>query len=191
MRRGGRPPARKCGARTHQSKAPCKRGAGWGTSHPGYGRCKNHGGSLPNGIKAAAAEAAREFAVGMLGAEVDLSPTDAMLLAVKLASGQVAYYRLSLAAEADAPGALIDAYERAVERQARISKMALDAGVNERLVRIAERAAEQIALAAEEALKAMEASPDQRRQFASAFGTSLRRLEEPPVDFEGSAVEVT
>jgi uncharacterized protein YjcR len=32
-----------CGARTRKGQ-PCKRPAGWGTDHPGEGRCKLHGG---------------------------------------------------------------------------------------------------------------------------------------------------
>jgi hypothetical protein len=38
-----------CGAMTHQGKKPCRRPAGWGTSHAGYGQCKLHGGSTRNG----------------------------------------------------------------------------------------------------------------------------------------------
>lgn len=33
-----------CGAKGKQSGLPCRRPAGWGTSHPGNGRCKLHGG---------------------------------------------------------------------------------------------------------------------------------------------------
>jgi hypothetical protein len=33
-----------CGAKGKQSGLPCARPAGWGTSHPGEGRCKLHGG---------------------------------------------------------------------------------------------------------------------------------------------------
>ena len=36
-----------CGARARQSGQPCKRPAGWGTDHPGSGRCKLHGGLTP------------------------------------------------------------------------------------------------------------------------------------------------
>lgn len=42
-----------CGART-RSATTCQRPAGWGTSHPGAGKCKLHGGSTPNGTAAAA-----------------------------------------------------------------------------------------------------------------------------------------
>lgn len=36
-----------CGAKGKQSGQPCKRPAGWGTDHPGSGKCKLHGGSTP------------------------------------------------------------------------------------------------------------------------------------------------
>jgi len=43
-----------CGARKHQGAGLCAKPAGWGTSHPGFGSCKLHGGSTPNAAKAAA-----------------------------------------------------------------------------------------------------------------------------------------
>ena len=39
-----------CGARKRQPRYPgetCARPAGWGTEHPGFGRCKLHGGATP------------------------------------------------------------------------------------------------------------------------------------------------
>lgn len=33
-----------CGAKAKQTGQPCRRPAGWGTNHPGSGRCKFHGG---------------------------------------------------------------------------------------------------------------------------------------------------
>lgn len=41
---------RKCGARGNKTGKPCQQPAGWGTSHPGEGRCKLHGGRSPRGI---------------------------------------------------------------------------------------------------------------------------------------------
>ncbi len=43
-----------CGAGRRQGKQPCRRPAGWGTSHVGFGSCKLHGGSTRNGVKHAA-----------------------------------------------------------------------------------------------------------------------------------------
>lgn len=39
----------------------CHRPAGWGTPHPGIGRCKLHGGSTSSHVKAAAKQRAREL----------------------------------------------------------------------------------------------------------------------------------
>ena len=38
-----------CGAKTSGSGRPCARPAGWGTEHPGSGKCKLHGGRSPGG----------------------------------------------------------------------------------------------------------------------------------------------
>lgn len=44
-----------CGATKRQGdKSPCRRPAGSGTDHPGFGSCKLHGGSLPGPSKHAA-----------------------------------------------------------------------------------------------------------------------------------------
>ncbi len=37
-----------CAART-RAGTPCQKPAGWGTAHPGEGRCKLHGGATPRG----------------------------------------------------------------------------------------------------------------------------------------------
>lgn len=36
-----------CGATARSTGKPCQRPAGWGTDHPGQGRCKLHGGKSP------------------------------------------------------------------------------------------------------------------------------------------------
>jgi hypothetical protein len=48
-----------CGATKRQGdKAPCRRPAGWGTEHVGFGTCKLHGGSTTASTKHAAKERA-------------------------------------------------------------------------------------------------------------------------------------
>ena len=52
-----------CGAKTRRSGTPCRRPAGWGTDHPGRGRCKLHGGASkgpPKGSKNALVTGERE-----------------------------------------------------------------------------------------------------------------------------------
>jgi len=41
-----------CGARTRRGSL-CQQPAGWGTDHPGEGRCKLHGGASPRGVESA------------------------------------------------------------------------------------------------------------------------------------------
>lgn len=45
-------PGDKCNARKSSSDGYCQHAAGWGTDHPGHGRCKYHGGNSPSGEKA-------------------------------------------------------------------------------------------------------------------------------------------
>lgn len=70
----------------------CKRPAGWGTDHPGVGRCKRHGGSTPNHQKAASLEIARRECVA-LGVPIDTTPDVALMDEVREACGNVAFYR--------------------------------------------------------------------------------------------------
>lgn len=44
------PRSKNCGATTRQG-TDCGHRAGWGTDHPGFGRCKLHGGATPTGRK--------------------------------------------------------------------------------------------------------------------------------------------
>lgn len=62
---------RLCGASTHNGY-PCRRPAGWGTGHVGFGTCKLHGGSTPASSKHAeilAAEHRRAEALELLRAQ--------------------------------------------------------------------------------------------------------------------------
>lgn len=42
-----------CGTKLLKREGTCRLPPGWGTDHPGGGRCRKHFGSSPNGIKAA------------------------------------------------------------------------------------------------------------------------------------------
>lgn len=72
----------------------CHRPAGWGTNHPGEGKCKLHGGSSPGYIKKvererrerALAKARQEY-----GTELDVDPATALLQEVRRTAGAVAF----------------------------------------------------------------------------------------------------
>lgn len=173
-------PAPLCGAQT-RSGNPCKRFAGAGTSHIGFGRCKHHGGNAPSGNTAGQREAAMAYAAEALHMGGDTDPLTASLASVRHAGGIRDYYARRLEAD-EHDTDLMALYAKAVERVGRMAKMAVDAGVAEAHVRIAERWQEMITLAAEEALASLDLSPEQRTVFAGAFGRGLARLEEGVVD---------
>lgn len=79
----------RCGA-TARSGAPCRRYAGHGTSHPGIGRCRFHGGSTPNHVKHAKREIARR-AVVTYGLPRDVEPHVALTEELHRTAGHVAW----------------------------------------------------------------------------------------------------
>lgn len=172
-----------CGARTRRGTA-CRRPAGHGTEHPGFGNCKLHFGATPNGgVHAARLEAAA------LGEEHDMAPHDALLWCVRIAAGEVRYFtqkveQLEAAKvvvddmrirrhEGDASSFVertshadlniwIRARQDAVDRLARYAKVAVDAGVQERAVRIAEQFVGDVAAAIDVILTAFGLREDPR-----------------------------
>src|SRR3954468_15761568 len=150
-----------CAARK-RSGGQCRRPAGHGTEHLGIGRCSLHGGSTPAQMERARRDLAlREVAV--MGGRVEIEPTQALLECVYRAAGQEAWLRgkveslsqdevLCVGAHGrPTPHTWIRLEQEALDRLARFSKMALDAGVAERQTRITKRAGTRIAAALEEA----------------------------------------
>lgn len=81
----------KCGGRKRDGSGDtCTQTAGWGTDHPGIGRCKLHGGNTPNHITAARAEQARRD-VETYGLPRDIAPALALLEEVHRTAGHVAW----------------------------------------------------------------------------------------------------
>lgn len=138
----------------------CPRMAGQGTVHLGAGRCVAHGGAKSRGRAAGAWLMAHRF-----GQELDCSPWEGLLRAVRIAAGKSAYCEFVLGQATDdlelegrfgrsEEGILlhpdtgeplgggemrnlswwVDKSEVWSDRLARYSKMAVDAGVAERLV---------------------------------------------------------
>lgn len=174
---------RYCDART-RSGGTCRRPAGWGTPHPRRGRCKLHGGSTRSQCEHVAQEEALDFARNALGAEVDDDPLEAMLQAVRLASGTVAYWRTRLSGVEHPPEMVTQSFERATLNLSRVAKAAVDAGVDEKLVQIEGRMAERIALAFEEALAAEKVEIGMRTRLVTRFAEALARLEGEPIEGE-------
>lgn len=134
-----------CGA-TKRSGEPCLREAGWGTDHPGSGRCKHHGGAVPNQKVAAAIEESKH-----LSQSLDLTPAQAIDGVLKLSAGQLAYITMKVASldedelfEKLESGQVVDnrwvrAQRRSMMDLAQFSKVAADMGVDERMAQLAEQ----------------------------------------------------
>jgi len=126
----------------------CSRLAGIGTAHPGWGRCGSHGG---NGTYEAA-RGAWMYAHAM-AAPLNVTPWQALLGEVRRTAGAVAFLDRKIAEAPDDDSLLQGGTHnewlrlRQQERQhlARVSKMALDAGVAERMVAQYEMEGEMIA----------------------------------------------
>lgn len=180
-----------CGAKTRNG-GTCKRRAGAGTEHLGYGRCANHTGSTPNGERSAAREAGREIASEMQllsSTGVAIEPAEALLACVRMAWAEVQFFnlqidRLELSDATVRPrqqamggkDAVVEDLQqreqlhlwiverqRAMDRLARYSRLALDAGVAERQVRIAEQLGAQLGGILQRILGALSLTPEQQQ----------------------------
>jgi hypothetical protein len=146
----------RCGG-TNRAGKPCKHPAGWGTDHPGIGRCKNHGGSTPTHRQAAIREQARRTAhealelLGREGVKPIVNPLEALaglageIVATKdIFRERVAQLREESWRYSDAKGgeqlrAEIAMYERALDRSARVLADIARLKIDERLTAITEQ----------------------------------------------------
>lgn len=167
-------PAVHCGAKARQGVGPlCRQPKGFGTDHPGTGRCKWHGGRSPSGRRHAANEQA-EKAIAKLGLPAGSgSPLQLLEKAVRYAEGNLdATSRLlieqveaSLAAEKPDTALLQAAHQLlvgAIRTAARVGKEAADAHIAERRAQIDETIVGLLERVLIAALDEIGASSDQR-----------------------------
>lgn len=83
----GTPDPRHCGAPKRQGGGTCTRPAGWGTPHPGIGRCKLHGGSTPTHVAAARQVQARAALAKVW--DRDAAPVTDAVVAMQRLAGQL------------------------------------------------------------------------------------------------------
>jgi hypothetical protein len=159
----------------------CKRPAGYGTDHPGVGRCKQHGGNSPSGIKSAAViigEGSILTGKTVMGIPVEMDPADALTKCIAIAAGEVAYCTAQIMQlnelkdemyEQDHLGRRqlhlwIRERRGCIDRLAKLSKMALDAGVAERQVQLAEQQADLIIAVIDAMVEELGLKPDQMQK---------------------------
>lgn len=175
---------------------PCMREAGAGTSHLGVGHCKMHGGDSVQGRREGAWIMAHAFARAL-----DVTPWEGLLTAVKIAAGKVAFceHKIGTATEdrqleppdnkspseaartQDYQGTNLFFWVKMAElwhdKLAKVSKLAIDAGVAERLVRQLELEARIMLQATHRTLDELGFSDDEKQRAVVIMSRNLLALE--------------
>lgn len=156
-----------CGARLRQAEGTCRKTAGWGTDHPGYGACRLHGGSTATQTTGAIRRRAEAEARAVL-AELGAAPVDDPLAALLKLAGQVLSWqeatatlvneleevRYEGATGAEQLRAEVALYERAMDRAVNVLAAIARLNIEERLARVTERQADAVIEAIDAALAA-------------------------------------
>ena len=161
----------------------CQRPAGAGTPHEGIGFCATHNGHRGKGAREGAILMALLFAD-----EMDVTPWEALLGQVRLLAGQVRWLRIRVenaerefGVDAIKPGGSgwewVCMLEARGDRLAKVSKMAIDAGVAEKLVRQMDLEAEHMVQAALETLELAGITGKARDSALEFMGRRLLELE--------------
>lgn len=130
-----------CGAKRHDGST-CRAYAGQGTDHKGYGQCKNHGGSTPNGNKHALTLEAKQSMVARSVPVANAEPHMVLLEELSYSAGHVGWLRDAITkldpAEigGDRSKVLLHRYDDERDRLARIAKVCSEAGVEEARLQI-------------------------------------------------------
>jgi hypothetical protein len=170
-----------CGGHNRAGE-PCGKTAGFGTSHPGFGNCKHHGGASPSG-NAHAARLEAETRALKVGDEVPVDPGEALLWAVRVSSGALEVVRQKLAElqEGQSPTAaqilaLVKVLGTETDRVTRIAKVASEAGVEERRLQLDSLRLDKLAEAIQAAISDAALDPESRDRLNTALRTRLAEL---------------
>lgn len=168
----------RCGART-RTGGRCRLGAGAGTDHPGYGNCKYHAGSTPGGRKSAAKQRLAVIVPSPIGG------FDAIERALGLMNGLVDALERELTKVEDGvvDGVDLHATVRLARDAARdlatVGKLAADAGLDERRIRLEEAKLSLLAATLRAVFADPELNLDATRQEIAAK-VAARHLRELP-----------
>lgn len=166
----------------------CDKRAGWGTGHEGVGPCKRHeklvddvsaGGDGYRG-RTGAWVMAHGFAKAF-----DVSPWEALLTAVKIAAGRVKYIEWKIGTAIDDSQLMGDGDlawwvrqgELWHDRMAKTAKMAIDAGVAERMIRQVEAEAELMLEATQRTMAELGMDDMQKERALAIMSKHLLELE--------------
>jgi len=180
----------------------CTRPAGWGTDHVGAGRCKLHGGGTPS-HRQAGQRALAEKAVATFGLPREVDLREALLEEVYRTAGAVDWLHQKVQAlqaeeviwgkaeevdkqSGEFPGTdvthkaavhvWVQLWREERTHLVKVVKLALDAGVEERRVRLAEQQGSLLAGAIKAILGDLDLSPDQQTVADRAVPLRLREV---------------
>lgn len=176
----------RCEART-RAGAKCQNAKGSGTTHPGIGRCKFHGGNAPTHV----AHAAKQQAIFM-GAPKDMHPLDAIMWCIRITAGEIEWLSEQIA-KIDAENKDGEWFEHTVigkqmnilvrerstaqDRLVKYSKDALSLGIAERAVRLAEQYGHTLARLFEGVLGDLKLTTEQKKMAPHVIRKHMVLLE--------------
>lgn len=140
---------------TEEKPPYCTKTAGWGTQHPGTGRCRLHGGNTAAGIAYAGRELAAD-AVRNYGLPVDIDPHTALVEELQRSAGHVAFLHAKVQSLDESemegpvggaqggipehkPSVWIVMYDRERKHLTELAATCIKVGIEERKVRVAEQ----------------------------------------------------
>lgn len=161
---------------------PCLREAGWGTDHPGTGKCKHHGGATTSGKDAATKEL-----VASMATPIPVTPGQAIQAVLNLAAGQLAYCTAMAGGlteeqmfEMTDAGAVPNRWVRLqlsiMDRIKQYSRAAADMGIEERQMQLAEQQTRMISTLLERVMDQLELTKKQRKEVGPAIRQQLPAL---------------
>lgn len=179
-----------CGAHKSTNGQACRNLAGYRTPHPGWGRCRNHGGSTAPGILAAAKEEANVALrqLPLFGELVDVTPHEALIFMVRRSAGMVSWLEAKMQtlgeesmvyvdqAQQQRPNAWLKLLNEERDRLVRYAKTAADAGVAERAIQLAEQQGAMVATLVQSVLDQLGLDTGQQQQANELLYHGLRQL---------------
>jgi len=159
---------KQCGAKKRDG-GTCTLAAGWGTKHLGIGKCKHHGGAVPNAYKNAVTKEAQVF----FGTPLEINALDALMWMIKITAGEIKWLSDQMAGlqekdwvEDTIAGKQFHLYARERQKRAdslaRYSAQAISLGIAERAVKLAETYADLLARLIQGILGDLDLTAEQR-----------------------------
>jgi hypothetical protein len=183
---------------TKRTGGKCTMAAGWGTDHPGIGRCKWHGGCTPSHVKAAAQEEYRQ----LLGKPKEINPFEAIMWCIRIRAGEVEWLGQKMSEleskdwiEETLVGKQFHLYakerQHAMSDLVRYSETAIRMGIAERYVRLAEVYGQTIAKLIEGILEDLNLTEEQKAIAPQAVRRQLLMIEGGSMIDNDAVVEAT